>query len=88
MDRVLVVLSVFPVETAAETSTGIHVMLLGPVEPVWQRRLGNPGMFRPDVVRNKVKKNLHSLLVRLRDEFLIVPNRSKMWIDRVESTAP
>src|SRR5216684_3400159 len=41
-------------------------------------------MFWAYVIRNGVKKNLHSLFVRSGDEVLIILQRAEMWINGVE----
>ena len=59
-------------------------MLQRAVKPIGQRRIRNPEMFRSDVIRHNVKKNLHPLLVRGCDEFHIILQRSQMCIDGIE----
>ncbi len=72
------------VERTLDARRRIRMMLLRAVKPIRQRRLSNPGIFWSHVIRHEIEKNLHALLVRFRDEFLIVLNRSKMRIDRVQ----
>ncbi len=63
-------------------------MLQRAVKPVRQRRIRNPGMLGSHMIRNGVKQNLHSLLVRGCDEVLIILQGSEVWIDGVEVHSP
>ena len=54
------------------------------VKPIGHRRIRNPGMFRSNMIRHGIKKNLHPLFVRGRDEFLIIFQRSEMGIDGIK----
>ncbi len=72
------------VKAAFERRKRFDVMLRRAVKPVGQRRIRNPGMFRADVIRNDVKKNLHSILVRSSDQVLVVLQPAKMCIDGIE----
>ena len=72
------------VETALERGKRIDVMLSRAVKPIGQRRIRKPGMFRADMIRNDVENNLHSLLVRSRDQILIILQCPEMWVHGIK----
>ena len=59
-------------------------MLSRAVKPIGQRRIRKPGMFRADMIRNDVENNLHSLLVRSRDQILIILQCPEMWVHGID----
>src|SRR6202022_2400754 len=59
-------------------------MLKSAVEPVWERRIGNPRMALTNVVGNNVEQHFHFFLLSGGDELLIVRERAQMGINRVE----
>src|SRR5215469_8645967 len=60
------------------------MMLGSAVKPLGRRRVFHPRMQRPDMVRYRIKKHLHVLLVRCLHKFLIIPQRPEMGINRVQ----
>ena len=45
-------------------------------------------MPRPHMVRHNIEQNFHLLLVRRRNQFLIIPQRPQVRIDRIQIHRP